>query len=74
MHIKDIKSQHRRDSQAVYVCEHCGHEHEASGYDDAYSHGTVIPQMECNECGSSGSSASGAIAPRTTRYAEGTQA
>lgn len=26
MKIKEIKSQHRRDFFAIYVCEHCGNE------------------------------------------------
>lgn len=31
MKIKKITSQHRRDFQAIYVCEHCGDEHTGSG-------------------------------------------
>jgi len=51
MKIKTIKSQSRRDFFAIYECEHCGNEHEGSGYDDGYFHQTVIPQMECKKCG-----------------------
>lgn len=51
MKIKKIISQHRRDFTALYVCEHCGHEHEGSGYDDAYFHQEVIPEKKCPECG-----------------------
>jgi tRNA(His) 5'-end guanylyltransferase len=43
--IKEIKSQSRRDFIAVYVCEHCGHEHEGYGYDDDNFHRKVIPAM-----------------------------
>ena len=50
MKIKEITSQHRRDFRAVYVCEHCGHEHNGTGYDDANFHQNVIPQMPCGEC------------------------
>jgi len=42
--------QHRRDFTAVYECEHCGHQVQGSGYDDAYFHQTVIPGMHCDEC------------------------
>lgn len=51
MRIKTKISQHRRDFRAVYVCEHCGHEMESHGYDDAYFHQNVIPDMRCGECG-----------------------
>lgn len=51
MKIKTIKSQHRRDFTAVYECEHCGHEHEGSGYDDTYFHAEVVPKMKCPQCG-----------------------
>lgn len=50
MKIKEIKSQYRRDFTAIYECEHCGHEHEGSGYDDSYFHQTVIPEMKCQQC------------------------
>ena len=51
MKIQEIKSQHRRDFQAVYVCEHCGQTEEKSGYDDDYFHRNVIPKMKCPACG-----------------------
>lgn len=51
MKIKRIKSQHRRDFTAVYECEHCGNEHEGTGYDDSYFHNHVIPEMKCEKCG-----------------------
>ena len=51
MRIKKILNRNRRDFTALYECEHCGHEHESYGYDDAYFHQTVIPEMECKECG-----------------------
>ena len=50
MRIKNIVSQHRRDFTAIYECEHCGHEHQAYGYDDANFHTNVIPKMACPEC------------------------
>lgn len=37
MKIKKIISQHRRDFQAVYECEHCEHTVESYGYDDDFS-------------------------------------
>lgn len=50
MKIKKILSQHRRDFRAIYECEHCGHEYEGSGYDDAYFHEAVIPNRKCPAC------------------------
>lgn len=50
MKIKEILSQSRRDFQAIYVCEHCNHEYQASGYDDANFHQNVIPGFECPKC------------------------
>jgi len=67
MKIKTIKSQSRRDFQAVYECEHCGHTHEGSGYDDANFHNNVIPDMECKQCGKKGSED---YRPLTTKYGE----
>lgn len=57
MRIKTKVSQHRRDFQAVYVCEHCGYERKGSGYDDANFHQNVIPAMVCPECGAAGAGA-----------------
>lgn len=51
MHIKKKLNQYRRDFQAVYQCEHCDHEVESYGYDDAYFHQDVVSAMECPECG-----------------------
>lgn len=51
MKIKKIVRRHRRDFFAIYECEHCEHEHEGQGYDDSYFHQTVIPEMECQNCG-----------------------
>ena len=51
MRIKEILSQMRRDFQAVYVCEHCGHEDKGMGYDDDNFHRNVIPKMKCKACG-----------------------
>jgi len=49
--IKTIKSQSRRDFQAIYECEHCGAIEEGSGYDDDNFHRNVIPKMQCKSCG-----------------------
>ena len=68
MRVKKIISQHRRDFRAVYQCEHCGHEHESSGYDDAYFHQNVVPAMKCGECKKT---ASDDYRPLTTKYPEG---
>jgi transcription elongation factor Elf1 len=70
MKIKKIISQHRRDFTAIYECEHCGHEKEGSGYDDANFHQNVIPDMKCKKCGKK----SGAdYRPLSTKYPEGYQ-
>lgn len=50
MKIKEIKTRNRRDFQAVYECEHCGHTVEGYGYDDDNFHNNVIPDMECEIC------------------------
>lgn len=69
MRIKKIIDRDRRDFTAVYGCEHCGHEHEGSGYDDRNFHHNVVPQLECQECGKHGTGE----APMTPRYPEGLQ-
>ena len=51
MKIKMIMSQHRRDFQAIYECEHCGKTIEGYGYDDTNFHQNVIPEMKCKTCG-----------------------
>lgn len=68
MKIKEKLSQHRRDFQAIYECEHCSHTHKSSGYDDANFHQNVIPNMECPECKKK---APDNYQPQSTRYAEG---
>lgn len=50
MRIKEITSQNRRDFQAIYECESCGHEEKGYGYDDANFHENVIPKMTCTKC------------------------
>ena len=65
MKIRTIKSQNRRDFQAIYECEHCGHTHEGYGYDDTNFHNNVIPNMQCDQCGLRGSDD---YRPLTTKY------
>ena len=69
MRIKRIKSQHRRDFQAVYECEFCGHEEDGYGYDDSNFHENVIPKMTCYKCGKE---AGDDYRPLTTKYPDGT--
>ena len=68
MYIKEIISQHRRDFTAIYKCEHCGHEEESYGYDDAFFHASVIPNMTCKSCEKK---AGKDYVPMKTRYPEG---
>lgn len=68
MHIKEMISQHRRDFNAIYACEHCEHEQKGRGYDDANFHVNVIPAMKCPECGKT---AGDDYVPRSTMYPEG---
>lgn len=69
MKIKSIVWQHRRDFSAEMECEHCGHvEMDNSGYDDAYYHNHVIPNMRCSYCGKK---APDDYTPRETKYMEG---
>ena len=70
MKIKKILSQNRRDFHAIYECEHCGHTHEGSGYDDHYFHHKVIPDMVCPVCGKK---ADETYRPLETKYPEGMQ-
>lgn len=67
MKIKKIISQTRRDFTAIYECEHCGHEEEHSGYDDAYFHQSVIPTFKCEACEKT---ADEDYRPLTTKYSE----
>jgi DNA-directed RNA polymerase subunit RPC12/RpoP len=66
MKIKTILSQHRRDFQAIYECEHCGATVKGSGYDDDNFHRNVIPDMECKQCGEK---APENYRPLSTKYA-----
>ena len=70
MKIKQILSQHRRDFRAIYECEHCGHEYESSGYDDANFHNNAVPKFKCPECEKS---AGDDYQPRNTKRPEGMQ-
>ena len=70
MRIKIILRQTRRDFHAIYECEHCGHEHEGSGYDDDNFHRNVIPTFKCQECGKT---AGDEYRPMGTKYPEGMQ-
>jgi primosomal protein N' len=68
MKIKQINTQHRRDFWADMECEHCGHVvKNVSGYDDAYFHKEVIPNMKCKKCGKI---ADEHYRPLTTKYPE----
>jgi len=68
MKIKEIVSQSRRDFIAIYECDHCGATERGRGYDDAYFHQDVIPNMACKQCGMQ---AKPNYRPLTTKYAEG---
>ncbi len=70
MKIKEIKNQNRRDFTAIYQCEHCGHEHEGSGYDDSYFHQEVVPNMKRPECKLISPKTS---KPRAPKYRDGVQ-
>ena len=70
MKIKKILYQNRRDFQALYECEHCGYEKEGSGYDDAFFHNNVIPDMKCPKCGKKADKDYRPLAPK---YPEGMQ-
>lgn len=70
MRIKEITSQHRRDFMAIYICEHCGHEEEGSGYDDDNFHRNVVPRRKCGKCGKISDEN---YKPLTTKYPEGFQ-
>ena len=67
MRIKKIVNQMRRDFQAIYECEHCGHTERGSGYDDSYFHQKVIPDMKCKKCGKT---AAVDYTPHATKYPE----
>jgi primosomal protein N' len=68
MKIHKITSQSRRDFSAVMVCEHCGNtEINNSGYDDAFYHANIIPNMQCRKCGKKSGED---YRPLTTKYDE----
>lgn len=67
MKIKTILSQHRRDFQAIYECEHCNTTEQGYGYDDTNFHINVIPNMKCKSCGQSSPEDYRAM---TTKYAD----
>ncbi len=72
MKIIKIISQYRRDFYADLECETCAHiEKNKSGYDDAYFHKNVIPNMECPKCGEK--SPKDEYRPLSTKYSEGFQ-
>ena len=68
MRIKKIISQHRRDFQAIYECEHCGYTKQGYGYDDSYFHNIVIPGMVCHKCKKR---ATDDYRPLATKYPDG---
>lgn len=73
MKIKKIIYQHRRDFTAIYECEGCGATEKSRGYDDAYFHQEVIPNMKCKKCGESAISLDSDYRPLMTKYPEGYQ-
>lgn len=54
MYLKAKTYQSRRDFRGIFACNHCDHEHEEWGYDDANFHHNVIPDMTCPDCGEKG--------------------
>lgn len=68
MKIKKFLNQHRRDFYAVFECEHCGFEHNRSGYDDNNFHRNVIPTFKCPRCEKT---ATDDYRPLTTKYPDG---
>ena len=71
MRIVKIIDQHRRDFRADFECELCGNiEKNKSGYDDAYFHNTVIPEMKCKTCGKTSGDD---YVPMSTKYPDGFQ-
>ncbi|MEE8598929.1 MAG: hypothetical protein V3S69_05385 [Dehalococcoidales bacterium] len=69
MHIKKILTRHRRDFTAIYECEHCGHMHTDSGYDDCNFHNNVVPSWHCSSCNKTATAATAT----TPKYSEGLQ-
>lgn len=67
MKIYKITNQHRRDFEAILVCEHCDNTQILeSGYDDDYFHCNVIPKIPCEKCGKV---AGDNYTPNKTKYA-----
>ena len=73
MKIDEITYQHRRDFEAIYICEGCGTEANGRGYDDANFHQNVIPVMRCTKCGKTSADLGVDYRPLTTKYPEGYQ-
>lgn len=73
MKIKEITYQYRRDFQAIYECEGCGHTEKGRGYDDANFHVNVIPMMRCSKCGKTSAECGADYRPLATKYPEGFQ-
>ena len=73
MKIKEILYQHRRDFQAIYECEGCGHTYKSGGYDDANFHNNVIPKFRCPKCGKTTKELGVDYRPLATKYPEGYQ-
>jgi len=71
--IKEILSQYRRDFEAVYECEGCGHAYKDRGYDDEHFHRVRIPKMRCPECGKTSAECGADYRPLTTKYPDGYQ-
>lgn len=68
MKVQKMVSQHRRDFQAIYECEHCKHTYQGYGYDDEYFHHVVIPGIKCEKCGKSSGDD---YRPQATKYPDG---
>ena len=74
MKILKMLSQSRRDFTATLICESCDHEeHLDTGYDDAYYHSSVLPNMKCSKCGESTLTSKTPVTVQATRYPEGHQ-
>lgn len=71
MFIKEIIWQARRDFRAILECEHCKSTQKLdTGYDDAYYHNNVIPNIKCDSCGKI---ADKNYKAKETKYPEGYQ-
>ncbi len=68
MKIKRIVSQHRRDFQAEYECEGCGHTSFQGGYDDDNFHENVVPNKKCPNCEKSSNDLGIESKPLATKY------